>query len=226
MKNKTKSVLIITANPHEQGWGHLARMKILSRELNKNNIHSDLITSDNITSLNSFLNCDLVILDDRDSAFPEQYLLKKKIAIDNRGIGRSQADFIWDTLPHFSMSGEEFLLCLDKILLHPKISKLQSKSVFARINKIEKTKNQYDKNKLSHEQFIEEIIKSTIIECYFGQTLFESIYLGKEIRLYDIGDYHKKLSNWFLKKWNSLSNEKKLIDGKGLKRLVDFIINI
>jgi len=221
---KDTAILIITGKPKDIGYGHHTRMGLLRESLLEENIsteinyfHDSLTIKDQKTKI--------VLLDNRDSAFPDDILKRKviKIAIDNRGFGRNQADFCWDVLPHFSMSHSEFLNSLKRILLPKSVSQIKPASKSAIIKKITSHKKDNSAQKLPHSSFIKHLKNTLEIECYYGQTFFEALYLGKKISLYDISPYHKKLSDWFIERWNQLPLNEREIDGSGLDRLKSFI---
>ncbi|MDH5716125.1 MAG: hypothetical protein OEZ22_00635 [Spirochaetia bacterium] len=244
MKSEKKNILILTANPEKHGNGHITRMKILQNALKLKNVKSKIKIWEN-QEIKDFNNYKIVILDNRDSHFPENILLKKniiKIAVDNRGIGRKQADYIRDILPHFKMKNNEIRESLKNIILPDYFINVKNQILEAQLFHVKTflngKKNQNIENKqfvsikinqekrLSPKKFQQLLKNSSIVCCYFGQTLFEALYLGKKICLHDISEYHAKLSDWFCNFWQKAEDDKKLLDGLGTERFVNFITSL
>ncbi|MDH4261944.1 MAG: hypothetical protein OEV78_02745 [Spirochaetia bacterium] len=236
MNNK---VLIITNKGENYGTGHFNRSNLLKRHLEKMNIACDLLMGKNIPK--EIASYQLVLLDSRDDEFPIEIIEKKNyylMAMDNRGTGRKQCDLIWDTLPHINMNDDELKTSLKNCILDPVIYECtpmttKSKIIRTLIENIESNSEidliqyaQKERIELSKELFHIKLIKSNKIGTYFGQTFFEALYLGKEIYLYDISEYHKQLSDWFTAKWNELPDLHDIFDGQGLHRLAILIRSI
>jgi hypothetical protein len=228
------------------GTGHFNRMRLLKNHLEKMNITCEIVSGKSMaTGIGSRK---VVLLDSRDDEFPGEVMTQKKddhyfIAIDNRGEGRRQCDLVWDTLPHMNMTENELKTALKNCILDPNIYErlarpAKSKIIRTTLENIEAEKNKIDliqyaekdrekMNEPTNEtQFHEKLIHSKKIATYFGQTFFEALYLGKEIYLYDISDYHKQLSDWFTGRWNRQPDLNEIFDGQGLHRLAVLIRSI
>ena len=264
--------LCLTGVKKEFGLGHLTRMIHLKNALL--NVGSDIEIFTEVSYFKKKLR-ELtqnqkqnqepikILLDRRDAAFPNELLEQKEnyilIAVDNRGEGRVQADFIWDALPHSDMNMTEFKKSLRKVMLPLYLTKKKSQ-VRRSVIEITDFKDEYIKEDTEsdplfvnlvqggacaderrclplakrvgenkYNSFIEQQEKYMIqmnqqeaVYTYFGQTLFEAIYLGKKIYLYDISPYHLALTRSFIEKWSNIKPEYYL-DGKGISRLVQLI---
>lgn len=173
------------------------------------------------------------------------------ILIDNRNEDRKKTGVVFDTLPHFEMPDEEFNRSLDNFLLNPVYENYQARPapvpVFTDVkyvdndlilySKIDKLMNPVFHNRvfclphptlkfrlnLSAEDLAKKITGSSFIITYFGQTLFEALYLGKPVAIYSISPYHTKLSRFFIDKYNSLSLNTRPIKANGYKNLIALI---
>ena len=177
------------------------------------------------------------ILDKRDSSFPQEIIQKKikRIALDNRGAGRSQAHLRIDTLPHYDMNMYEFKQTLKHVMLPCVLEQKASRVFISRLKFLSPLKlpatrhtraDHREWGRLSLDLQAKHLKKLENMECvivYFGQTLFEAIYLGKKIFLYDISPHHGRLSKYFLVRWNSLLSRVLYFDGKGLERVSEKI---
>ena len=206
-------VLCLTSKEVFYGTGHYLRMLELQRYLYKHNIDMDIYIDKDYNSLN-ITSYKVVILDKRDDDFPDIILAHKnlyKIAIDNRGNGRTNANLSWDTLPHPKMTDMEFKTSLQKIIFTENFMKKKSKANQAKIiyHNLHPMIN-YKKSKITNKQNY----------TYFGQYFFEMIYQGKTIYLYNISLYHRYLSNYFITKWKGISHPLFYINGYGLNKLM------
>jgi len=246
MDNMKSEVLIITNKGGIYGTGHFHRAQFLQNHLQKMKVSSEIILGNNDSTRN-YESHRVVILDSRDDEFPHQLINQKRddhyfIALDNRGKGRSQCDIIWDTLPHTKMNEIELKNSLKNCILNPAIFQHKNKSGKSKIIRttLEKIKAdidnldliQYpqnsDKNndRLSEQEFHDKLLHSCKIATYYGQTFFEALYLGKEIYLYDVSEYHQQLSDWFTDHWNQQPELSQVFDGQGLHRLAVLIRSI
>ena len=187
----------------------------------------------------SDMSSQIIVLDKRDVGFPNEMIMNKKnilIAVDNLGFGRQQADIVWDTLPHMTMNTRELKISLRRLLLPDCLTCKQSKAEQANLcyspryqahskvvlaggkSKIVSLKNQII--------YINQMMRKKQIYTYFGQSLFEAIYLGKEIKLYHISPYHKRLASWFMKKWSGFQKINFYLDGQGTKRFAKLISSL
>ena len=230
-------VLCIVGKANKYGSGHYRRMQALMHDLEKHNLKCVIIDDEKkITCAGENLKVKMVILDKRDDNFPEPIFNQNNavlFAVDNRGEGRKSATHIWDTLPHPDMSKPEVIKALQNFLLSPTYKVDKSKSTTAVISFTENIENiTADENTLIHkpndysEDFNERLLNATTVYTYFGQTLFESIYLGKNIVLYGISPYHEKLARWFVNFWKFNEAAHQNLDGSGYKRLSDRILSL
>lgn len=220
--------------------GHVKRMSILRDKLASEGIVVKISMGYPVSRKN-LEKFGIVILDSRDDPFPD-YIRENKISgqifitVDNRGEGRKQADVVWDTLPHFDMTAKELKISLERCLINSELIGQAKKPGRLQIKKIDicdLTHNNLNidliqrpsEKRLSTNQFYQKLKKSRSIAVYFGQTMFEALFLGKVIFLYDISDYHKKLSDWFMSQIGSNPKLIRSLDGKGLARLCDFLVS-
>jgi len=225
------SVLIITGPADKFGHGHGTRMHQVALELKKRKILVQHVTLAPDLQLDVPLPYDIAILDRRDTTFnPKIDPRAKKIAVDNRGTARDEADLAIDLLPHLAMTREEYKHALQDVILAAHVTQQPLKSKDARIKLFDtraEAENSADfklaDERLSNESFAQKLSRATTCAIYFGQTLFEAIYFGLNIRLYPISEYHKKLG---VDLYSRLLIEPELlaaVDGTGLTRFCDKI---
>lgn len=198
------------------------RMQLLKDSLNHSGISAQLLPYSNTEKLPD---AEVLLLDARDEAFPDLPKDTIKVAVDNRGIGRKQADYIWDTLPHPAMTVAEFKTSLKQILFPPQIYSLRGKKtgeIFLAHNKLPAKKGQPTKQK----DYLHQVSREKLIHTYFGQTLFEAIYMGTNAVLHPITPYHALLNKWIYQKAKANKISRQYFDGKGLVRLTDFLKNL
>ncbi len=220
---KHSKILCLTASGNGFGTGHFRRMQYVQKELEKKMVSMDICTNLRETS-KRILDYSIILLDKRDDSFPDfilkQYPDIKKIVLDNKGMGREQADVIWDTLPHPEMNIHQFKNSLRKMILPEHITKKSSKANLSKIHYSHSIlfNKSSTKKKALHLKVKEEV--------YFGQKLFEAIYMGKEIQLYNIGTYHRYLSTYFMNIWKNLKHPNLYLDGNGRNRLAEYILDL
>ena len=241
MKNNfSMDFLYIAGTGKNFGSGHYKRGKIIIELLRNNGYKCDLVENQAADD-NTYFNYKTILLDKRDDSFPKSVKNKKKkqflVTLDNRGSGRSEADLFIDTLPHIHMNQNEIAQSLKHCILPPQITREICRSKFAKITLINDAQLRIlDNNVFIHrphsanmhpdktndEEFRLALIKNDIVATYFGQTLFEAIYLGKQIYLYSISPYHSQLAEKFL----SVCDKEQLqdLDGKGAERVAALII--
>lgn len=226
------SVLIITGNTHTYGTGHALRMRSVALELRKKKITVQLLTASPDADLQLPLPAPVVILDRRDTAFNPGLLTADtiKIAVDNRGQGREQADIVADLLPHYSMSKKEYADALSAVILHPAIAAMPALSGHAEITLHESRDEAlqhadfpHNTARLSPAAFRDALAVSERPALYFGQALFEALYLGKSVQLYPVSDYHKKLAVDLYSRRLLEPALLSALDGRGLPRFVDIV---
>lgn len=226
------SVLIITGNTHTYGTGHALRMRSVALELRKKKITVQLITASPDAELQLPLPAPVVILDRRDTGFNPGLLTTDtiKIAVDNRGPGREQADIVADLLPHYSMSKQEYADALRSVILHPAITALPQATDSADITLHETREDAIavadfptSKTRLSPADYRSALAACERPALYFGQALFEALYLGKSVQLYPVSDYHKKLAVDLYSRRLLEPTLLSALDGRGLPRFVDIV---
>ena len=211
----------------------------LKNRLQRHNIETEIIHTwpDHSVNLDDH---SAFILDKRDAPFPEEIIQRdvKRIAMDNRGMGRCQAHLDIDTLPHYNMSIHEFKQALSHIMIPEFLGKKPSKILHCRLKYFPGKKpvkkdfrSNYKESNISINkktgqqhldmqlEYLSRLERSEPLYTYFGQTLFEAIYLGRRISLYDVSPYHRRLSRWFFRRWNALPSPAFYFDGKGLWRV-------
>ncbi len=230
---ESKTVICIIGVGETYGYGHFFRILSLQKSLRQNGITLKIISSPQ----KDYIKKQIVILDKRDSGFPPWMLKEKKntlITLDNQGLGRQQAHIVWDTLPHPTMNGYEFKQTLRRVMLPNILNQNKSKANQANIKYLPRY-NLHDQSILkspkqisikSQSAHIDHMIRQDKVYTYFGQTLFEAIYLGKEIHLYSISPYHKILSIFFMRRWSGLKKPNLYLDGGGVERLTTLILSL
>ena len=236
-----KSALIIIGPPEKFGYGHLNRMRLFAFELKRRKWSSQIICATENEVVQAQLEFDLLLLDRRDTDFPEISSTARpfrRIAIDNRGAGRNRSDVSFDILPHFDQSEIEFFLSLRHLILHEAIARQTSLSHKASIQLIEPpdkvvadfsqkpVSNSEGLLRLSSSEYIQKLQEAETVRCYYGQTFFEAVYLGKKIYLECISEYHKKLSASFLERTQAQPRWIEHFDGKGVQHLAHEIITV
>ena len=227
-------VLIVTGDAAKYGSGHEARMHLVALELKRRKIDVQKICARSDAAIAVPLDFALVMLDRRDTGFnpPLLQLPVKKIAVDNRGAGRAEADVIADLLPHPEMNKKEYSAALQNVILPPEITLKPSRSMHAKItlhNSAEEAFDAADFNagseRLSPGEFIAKLSASERPALYFGQALFEALYLGLHVQLYPVSDYHKKLAVDLFSRQLLDSDLLSALDGGGLERFCDLVQN-
>lgn len=227
---KKTNVVGIVGDPKNFGYGHLRRMQILKKYLSYENISLEILITNEYWA--DVPPCSVLLLDRRDSAFPPaaKKKAKKLIAFDNQGQGAREAHISLHLLPNTKMNPKEFRESLAYIILPEKISQRKNLCFKAKIHfspqrHPPRAKLQlFAKHKRTLEHFFRQnLIKSHSFSCYFGQSFFEALYLGKEIFLYSLTPTHRALSLHFLKNWLALKNPQFYFDGKGAQRLSQLI---
>ncbi len=226
------SVLIVTGNIRTYGTGHALRMRAVALELKKKKITVQHLTASPEAGLDLPLPAGVVILDRRDTAFNPGRLTADavKIAVDNRGAGRNQADIAADLLPHHSMSKQEYADALRSVILHPGIAALPAATGSADIT-LHETREAAMATAdfpLSRERLSPADFRSGLTACerpalYFGQALFEALYLGKAVQLYPVSEYHKKLAVDLYSRRLLETDLLSALDGRGLPRFVEIV---
>lgn len=225
-------VLIITGETAKYGSGHDVRMRAVALELKKRKIDVQKVTLAPDEPLIVPLPFAVALLDRRDTAFnpPLTELRVKKIAVDNRGAGRAEADLIADLLPHPEMNKSEYSAALGSIILSREISSLPSRASASLItlhNSAEEAFAAADfvpgKERLAPREFRQRLAAASRPALYFGQSLFEALYLGLHVQLYPVSDYHKKLAVDLFSRQLIEPDLLSALDGKGLERFTDLI---
>ncbi len=216
--------------------GHIRRMQYLQMTLYKHNINMLICSNQqNVTR------GDIYILDRRDTSFGEDIMQQDntlRIAVDNQGIGRQQAHILWDTLPHPSMNIHEFKQSLRHMLLPDLLTRQSSRANLSCIEHVISYRHMVtsscsnDSNLTSIRQLSSPQYNQSNNDTaqyyytYFGQTLFERLYQGKNIYLTDISKYHRQLSTYFLCRWKNLCHHTLYLDGRGNERLIQQLIHL
>lgn len=228
----TKSVLIITGDVAKYGSGHETRMRYVALELKKRKIDVQLLCIGSETPVDVPLSFSVAILDRRDTAFnpPLAELPVTKIAVDNRGPGRDTASIVADLLPHPEMNKTEYAAALRSIVLSPELTAFASRAGQSKItlhNTDEEAFAAADfipgKNRLSPREFLNRLSAAKRPALYFGQSLFEALYLGLDVQLYPVSDYHKKLAVDLFSRQLIEPDLLSSLDGGGLVRFADLI---
>lgn len=225
-------VLIITGDAAKYGSGHGMRMHTLALELKKRKIDVQKVTLAPDEPLVVPLRFAVAILDRRDTAFnpPVLHMPVVKIAVDNRGAGRAEADQIADLLPHPEMNKKEYSAALGNIILSREITSLPSRAAASLItlhNSPEEAFAAADfvpaKTRLAPAEFLRQLAAAARPALYFGQSLFEALYLGLHVQLYPVSEYHKKLAVDLFSRQLIEPDLLSALDGKGLERLTDLV---
>jgi hypothetical protein len=228
-----KSVLIIVGDPKVYGSGHATRMRDVAVQLKRKQVTVQMITLGHDAILTVPLPYDMVLLDRRDTGFPAEVMDTKaiKIALDNRGRGRDQADYAVDLLPHFGMNPLEYRKALSEIILSERLKPYPCASARAKItlhDSREAAEARADfklpASRIAATTLLEQLKQSHKPALYFGQTLFEAIYLGLDIQLYPISDYHSRLSVDLVSRQLLEPDISTAVDGTGLIKFTKFIL--
>jgi len=223
-------ILIITGDSARYGTGHETRMHQVALALKKRKIDVQKICIDPDEALAVPLPYALAILDRRDTGFnpPLADLPVRKIAVDNRGQGRDQANHAIDLLPHLSMNRQEYSAALKHVILPPWVTETPARSAEARItlhSSREEAVAAADfipgPNRLPERQFIGQLRQAKKPALYFGQALFEAIYLGLDVQLYPVSEYHKKLAVDLFSRYLIEPDLLAAVDGSGLNCFVE-----
>ena len=225
------SVLIITGNTHTYGTGHAMRMRTVALELKKKKIPVQMLTAAPEANLQLPLTARVAILDRRDTAFnPGLPADAIKIAVDNRGPARDEADITCDLLPHHEMTKTQYGDALRSVVLHPSITALPSATPGAEITLHESRESaisaaDFPKStaRLSPAAYRAALAACSRPALYFGQALFEALYLGKSVQLYPVSEYHKKLAVDLYSRKLLEPDLLSALDGGGLMRFVEIV---
>lgn len=228
-------ILFLVGDPKIYGSGHFLRCKIICKNLSDMGVKSRIHFFPSQFSFAHVSEAKLIVFDVRDEEIP---LIAREcftIAMDNRGTGRTQANLVLDALPHFSMNGSQFLNSLSLVTLSPLILQYPNHCDKATIKTIEKGKALREQTRtfsplarwprMSKRNYAAALKKFNTVRLYFGQSLFEAIYMGKNIELYSISDYHGALARWIEMRWRGLCMPKLYFDGKGSLRLAKIIFD-
>ena len=233
-------IIFLCADPLYHGYGHISRCGTLQKYLQDTGRTSQLITGNLSFTAPAEIDSGsyLIILDARDIEFPEWAFQKNitRIAFDNRGPGRSQADYVFDLLPHFAMNDSEFSNSLRNIIL-PYFYKMHknkvSKSSLQLVRQTDASRTRrkiyssamhpYRMSSISVMQKIQAVRQ---VQLYFGQTLFEALFLGADVKLYSISEIHYKLAQDFFRRWRGLPTPQLYFDGSGAARMAQAIMDI
>ncbi len=224
-------VLAIVGPVTQFGSGHLRRMELLQSRLSLDGIHMTLLIDDTGWSEVPH-GVRVVLLDRRDTMFPPAALLRRDctlIAVDNLGAGAEQADVRYAALPNISMSVTEIRRSLGQIILPSEITTRPNLCEQAQLIRIKRGVPRADlvlhpyRERLSRKSFLKRLIKADSVACYYGQTLFEALYLGKKIFLYNISPLHGLLADKFFQVWQGLLYPRLYFDGRGLERLAALV---
>lgn len=230
-----KTSLLIAGPEAQYGYGHLTRMQALALELRKHKVTSTLVVLDENKTVEFPMPFGVALLDRRDTAFPPSVKNSGAwlVSLDNRGEGRLEADRVYDALPHYSMAEDAYKDALANLLLSPHLTNEESRSNEARVA-LHATKEDAQRFaefpretiRQSPAVFLEALKNAESVVCYFGQTFFEALYLGKEIHLYSPTPYHATLTKDFLRRIEANPALVDAIDGKGLLRLTRCVLNL
>ncbi len=235
MKESELHALCVVGYGCGYGHGHILRMLGLQKNLKGYGIKLNIFKS--FKDVN--VPYQIIVLDKRNVSFPNKIIMNKKkilIAVDNLGLGRQQADIVWDTLPNMAMNTHELKTSLFRLLLPDYLTQKRSKAQQSSLRYLPRYQA-HPKHILAGDKFkmvslksqmiyINQMMRRKQIYTYFGQSLFEAIYLGKEIKLYHISPYHRMLALWFVQKWSGLQKTNFHLDGKGMQRLAKLISNL
>lgn len=230
-----KTVLIITGPEQIFGSGHEARMHALALALKRHKITVQKLILGEDETATLPLEFSLAILDRRDTAFPDNVLATGalRVALDNRGRGRTQASLAYDALPHHLMSDKEYRSALTAVILPGHITRLPCRAAEAKLTLYSDRASAMSTadfppqgERLSPQQFTDAMEKAQRPACYFGQALFEAIYLGKDIRLYPITPYHHELAANLVSRSKANPTLLTAVDGSGLNLFSEAILRM
>lgn len=229
-----KSVLIITGPSNEFGTGHQLRMHALALELRRHKVTVMNLVASPGDNPELPLDYQVVLLDRRDTGFPQSVLEKKpyRIAVDNRGPGRDQAQMAYDALPHPAMDDADYRNALSAIVLPQHVTMHPCRSAEASVV-IAADAGTAHQNcgfppegvRLSPKKFTEAMLAAEAVASYFGQTLFEACYLGKQVQLYPISPYHAVLAEDLHARIARMPGLLGHISGSGLQRLANRVLD-
>lgn len=226
-------MLIITGDAAQFGSGHLERMHDAALALKQHRVTVQKLCITAETPALVPLPWSVCILDRRDTAFNPNILQMRgyKIAVDNRGQGRATADLVWDALPHFSMATHEYKSALQNLMLSSQVTAHASKAATARMTLHDSAEAAFaaadfkiGAERLSRLDFLAALKASRRPALYFGQAFFEALYLGLDVQLYPVSEYHKKLSVDLVSRLAIEPNLLATIDGSGLSRFVKIVL--
>lgn len=212
-----KKIFILYGNTDEYGSGHYERMKILYVKIQVWGYNVEI----GHTLPKEIDEYYALIIDHRDLVIPSEWRHLKILLLDNLGTDRQKYPYM-DTLPNLENQQKEISFLATSILNYHKqcINKnivliysgdLSSEKVeqldrwivqtfpdetsIIRIGSAEsKLKQIQIYPRLSKKQYIKYIAQSKYYITYFGQGLWEALYLQKRVFTYSIGEYHQKLS--------------------------------
>jgi len=264
--SQNKGKIGITCAPRNlHGSGHLSRMQTLAIYLQALEFKVHFREEFEKPEL------DLEILDYRDKELPESFLTEKWIKIDNFGTKQGKEIFFYSLphpslkpveynenffgslslelvkyTPSFKKKGvciyaggldEEACVYLDKWT-----SENFPNSEILRIGgQASKLKNVVYKPRLTPYDFFSSLKNSEIFITYFGQSLFEALYLNTPCLTYSISSYHEELSylakdtfhvpylgNVLLENFKTYPNDFNFINpsfqAEGYKKLIELIL--
>lgn len=230
-----KTVLIITGPESEFGSGHAMRMHTLSLELKRHKVTVQKVVLSEGEDAALPVDYQLAILDRRDTAFPASVLGSNamRIALDNRGFGREQAHTCYNALPHPAMDDNEYRTALSAVLLPVHVTSLPCRSAVAKVTlhadeSSARAAADFPRvsGRLSPRQFTESMRQAESVACYFGQAMFEAIYLGKRVELYPVSEYHRQLAEDFTQRLARQQDFLSALDGSGPGRLRQFVLRV
>lgn len=228
-----KTVLLITGPASEYGSGHEMRMHTLALELKRHRLTVQKLVLGEKEEADLPLEYAAVILDRRDTGFPKSVLNTSaiRIALDNRGSGRMQAHTSYDALPHPAMDDTQYRTALSAVLLPAHVAAIPGLAAKAGIQLHSDRNSAFAaadfprfSGRMSPRQFTESMRRAERVACYFGQTMFEAIYLGKKVELYPVSEYHSELAEDFSARLARHKDLLSALDGSGTQRLRQFIL--
>ena len=219
-----QSIFILYAEPSIYGSGHYERCKYIYLKLLAKGYKVTLGSKvpENNTSYS------LVIIDHRDIEVPKQFLGSKILLIDNMGPDSKKYPLYY-ALPHPHISIEESLknLLLPQLLdlfqstessngilvyggilqkelctyLDEYILNLSGGRKITRVGGVPSGRSEVKYIKrLRRTEFYKLLAKSEFYFSYFGQSIFEAIYLETKVFTYSISEYHSSLSHYLMEK--------------------------
>ncbi len=225
-----KAIVLVTGDTQQFGHGHQVRMHNLALELKRRQLTAMHVVAAPGEKLVLPLTASVVVLDRRDTDFndlsqTENFL---RIALDNRGSARSNADIVIDALPHLEMSESAYQQALAQVMLPPLLTRQPALTHLARVTlheTLESANAQADFRAISGVyslgEYLAQMLNSTKPAFYFGQALFEALYAGKHVQLYPVSQYHMQLAEDLVSRLEQKSGLLAALDGLGLNRVAD-----